>query len=188
MLPGQRRRLRPLLPEERRASRARPTRAPWVPSARAASCLSSSRPPVRSSCCRATSTPNRGRQLGRGRAGPLPQTSTWRLSPAANAASNLTAANRTSSHGLTAQNGTPPGRSRSTKGQAIPVGCPDQNDHVRRRRCRRHGPGQRGVLRQRASASGSGRGSSSRSRVKVRPSARGMGSLPVPYLWVCAAM
>lgn len=45
-----------------------------------------------------------------------------------------------------------------------------------------------GVLRQRASASGSGRGSSSRSRVKVRPSARGMGSLPVPYLWVCAAM
>lgn len=49
-------------------------------------------------------------------------------------------------------------------------------------------PGVPGVLRQRASASGSGRGSSSRSRVKVRPSARGMGSLPVPYLWVCAAM
>lgn len=41
-----------------------------------------------------------------------------------------------------------------------------------------------GVLRQRASPSGSAWGSSSRSRVKVRPSARGMGSLPVPYLWV----
>ncbi len=54
--------------------------------------------------------------------------------------------------------------------------APARNDHVRRRRCRRHGPGERGVPRQRASDSGSGRGSSSRSRVKVRPSARGMGS------------
>ncbi len=63
---------------------------------------------------------------------------------------------------------------------------PTLNDHVRREPCQGHG--HTGSLRQRASASGSGRGSSSRSRVKVRPSARWMGSLPVPYLWVCAAM
>lgn len=145
-------------------------------------------PPVCSSCCRATLSPNRGRQLGRERAGPLPQGSTWWLSPAANAASNLLAANRTSSHGLH-RTERPPGRSRSTKGQVIPAGCPDQE----RPRPATAVPTARawpqwGVLRQRASASGSGRGSSSRSRVNVRPSARGMGSLPVPYLCVCAAM
>lgn len=81
-------------------------------------------------------------------------------------------------HGLTAQNGTPPGRSRSTKDQAIPVGGPDQE----RPRPATAVPAARTWPAGRPSSAGVRLGFRTRefveARVKVRPSPAGWGACP----------